>query len=91
MRDWANLLTEFYSASFVCLMVKILGKSEDATEKKKVCMNTFKNLGSSNPFYTLSFIVWTDKVQIIQTQQEYEKKTIYNTFPRKSSKLARLT
>lgn len=38
-------------------------------------MNTFKNLGSSNPFYTLSFIVWTDKVQIIQTQQNYGKKT----------------
>lgn len=37
-------------------------------------MNTFKNLGSSNSFYTLSFIVWTDKVQIIQTQQDYEKK-----------------
>lgn len=54
-------------------------------------MNTFKNLGSSNPFYTLSFIVWTDKVQIIQTQQDYEKKNIYNTFPQKSSKLARLT
>lgn len=53
-------------------------------------MNTFKNLGSSNSFYTLSFIVWTDKVQIIQTQQDY-KKNIYNNFPQKSSKLARLT
>ena len=47
-------------------------------------------MGSSNSFYTLSFIVWTDKVQIIQTQQDYEK-NIYNTFPQKSSKLARLT
>ena len=37
-------------------MVKILGKSEDATEKKKVCRNTFKNLGSSNPFYTLHLL-----------------------------------
>jgi hypothetical protein len=43
--------------------------------EKKVRINTFKNLGSSNSFYTLSFIVWTDKVQIIQTQQDYEKKT----------------
>lgn len=54
-------------------------------------MNTFKNLGSSDPFYTLSFIVWTDKVQIIQTQQDYGKRTSYNTSPQKSSKLARLT
>lgn len=44
-------------------------------------MNTFKNLGSSNPFYTLSFIVWTDKVQIIQTQQGYEKKKHLQYFP----------
>lgn len=70
-------------------MIKILGKAEDAKGKKS--LNTFKNLGSSDPFYTLSFIVWTDKVQIIQTQQEYGKRTSYNTFLQKSSKLARLT